>query len=225
MDNLHPSQKPNRFWGKLTVECPSAISAGDFRGENVVGAFSYFNEGTIVWNTTVGRFCSIAHRVVIGAPEHPVDWLSSHLFVFGDAGGPFGHGAQQLKDILGAESFEKDKLRTTIGNDVWIGLGAFIRKGLTIGNGAIVAANATVVRDVEPYSIVGGNPARVIRKRFADDICERIEKIGWWDYFLHKDKLKGIRYSDPSAALDVIERAIEDARIERLSPEVLEFKK
>ena len=73
-----------------------------------------------------------------------------------------------------------------IGNDVWIGYNATIMAGVTIGDGAIIATNSTVVKDVEPYSIVGGNPANLIRKRFAEDKSEQLLKLKWWDWELGK---------------------------------------
>ena len=73
-----------------------------------------------------------------------------------------------------------------IGNDVWIGYNATIMAGVTIGDGAIIATNATVTKDVEPYSIVGGNPAREIKKRFANDVISKLLKLKWWDWDIEK---------------------------------------
>ena len=74
----------------------------------------------------------------------------------------------------------------TVGNDVWIGYNATIMAGVTIGDGSIIATNSAVVRDVEPYSVVGGNPAKVIKKQFSDDKIEKLLRLKWWDWEIEK---------------------------------------
>ncbi|WP_431269854.1 CatB-related O-acetyltransferase [Dankookia sp. P2] len=91
-----------------------------------------------------------------------------------------------------------------IGNDVWIGYGAFIRSGITIGDGAIVAAGAVVTRDVAPFAIVGGTPARLLRYRFPPDLIDRLQRTRWWERDIFA---LPVDFSDPGAALDLIEAA------------------
>lgn len=145
------------------------------------------------WETTntqlkIGAFCSIADncQVFLGG-GHPHKWISTF---------PFGHIHEHLftkfDPKLGMK-LEDDKnwkheyrSRNTkgdviIGNDVWIGRGVTIMYGVTIGDGSVIAANSHVVSDVEPYSMVGGNPARLIKKRFDDETIEKLLKLKWWD--------------------------------------------
>ena len=122
---------------------------------------------------TIGKFCSIAGGVSIYAgAEHRLDWVSQYSF------NKFPIAAQ--KEII------RSKGKVSIGNDVWIGDGAFILSGVTIGDGAVIAARAVVVKDVKPYEIVGGNPAKHIRFRFSADQIEKLLAIAWWNWDIAK---------------------------------------
>lgn len=117
----------------------------------------------------IGSFCSIARGVSFQEYYHRFDRPSSYFFnknIFGE---------QLSNDVY-------SKGPIFIGNDVWIGVGAVILSGVNIGNGAIIGANSVVTRDVEPYSIVGGSPAKLIRYRFSKQIVEQLEELAWWDW-------------------------------------------
>jgi acetyltransferase-like isoleucine patch superfamily enzyme len=209
--------------GKLFAERPATVFLTAFRGKvNKIGAFSYGNIDTIVYSADIGRYCSMGQRVLVAPFEHPTDWLSSHPFAFG-IDDQFQY-APEYNEILSPEQFEPNFRRTKIGNDVWIGAGAFIRRGVTIGDGAIIAANATVVSDVPPYHIVGGTPARTIRQRFDDKLIEKFLAVKWWDYRLLRSQLGQIAYANPAKALEQIEEQILSGSLERFNPEVLVFK-
>ena len=122
----------------------------------------------------IGKFCMIASGAtfIMNGGNHLSDSVSAYPFAI------FGNGWEQAMD--GREYPVKGD--TVIGNDVWIGHNATIMPGLTVGDGAIIAANATVTKDVEPYSIVGGNPATVIRKRFSDETIEQLLELQWWNW-------------------------------------------
>jgi serine acetyltransferase len=109
----------------------------------------------------LGKYCSVADgvKVFLGG-DHRVDWITTF---------PFNKSSTTKGDI-------------NIGNDVWLSHGVTIMSGVTIGDGAVVAANSHVVKDVEPYSIVGGNPAKVLKKRFTDEQIQRLLEIKWWDW-------------------------------------------
>lgn len=126
----------------------------------------------------IGKFCMIASDVkfIMNGANHLTDALSTYPFAI------FGNGWEHAME--GKAYPQKGDL--VIGNDVWIGYNATIMAGVTIGDGAIIATNATVVKDVEPYSIVGGNPAMLIRKRFDEKNIEQLLAIKWWDWDAEK---------------------------------------
>ncbi len=151
-----------------------------------VGRYTYGFENLSIkeWNEgaalKIGSFCSLANDITIFlGGNHRTDWISTF---------PFGHIYQDElggSDILGHPS---TKGNVAIGNDVWIGAGVTIMSGIQIGDGAVLAANACVVKDVNPYHIVGGNPARLIKQRFDDDIIEILMRFKWWDLPLENIK-------------------------------------
>lgn len=126
----------------------------------------------------IGKFCMIASDVtfIMNGANHLTDAISTYPFAV------FGHGWEHAMD--GKQYPQKGDI--TIGNDVWIGYRATIMAGVTIGDGAIIAANATVTKDVAPYAIVGGNPAMEIRKRFSDEKIDKLLDIKWWDWPIEK---------------------------------------
>lgn len=135
-----------------------------------MGFGSYANEEFYVANpkeTKIGKYCSIANGVCLGLTQHPTDCLTTHGFIV-NRKNPRFEGLLDVND--NAIDFPKEKLSPpiTVGNDVWIGYRAVIMDGVKIGDGAVIAACSVVTKDVEPYTIVGGNPAKPIRKRFHD---------------------------------------------------------
>jgi phosphonate metabolism protein (transferase hexapeptide repeat family) len=141
-----------------------------------LGDFSYLGHDCQVADATIGKFCAIAAHVRIGPPDHPMERPAQHRFSYC----PEYYDATQPRD---AGFFARRRAeRTTIGHDVWIGHGVTVLAGVTVGNGAVLAAGAVVAKDVAPYAIVGGVPARRIRDRFAPDIAARLARIAWWDW-------------------------------------------
>lgn len=115
-------------------------------------------------------------RFIMNGANHLTDSLTTYPFAI------FGNGWENAMD---GKTYPK-KGDIIIGNDVWIGYNATIMAGVIIGNGAIIATNSTVVKDVAPYSIVGGNPAIIIKKRFSDEIIEKLLELKWWDWNIEK---------------------------------------
>ena len=151
-----------------------------------IGRFTYGSENLDIkeWgegkSLSIGAFCSIADRVTIFlGGNHRVDWVSTF---------PFGHIHQKIFNLDVPPGHPSSKGSVGIGNCVWIGSNVTIMSGVTIGDGSVIAANANVTKDVGPYEIVGGNPAKLIRKRFDNKTVDKLMKLKWWD--LEVDAIK-----------------------------------
>lgn len=154
----------------ITIGRWSSVSKRVILGEEVqIGDFTYLNASkywtTVESKVKIGSFCSIAPLVHIGAGNHNYSYVTTHPVLFDGYYQPFFKcGATRMADGL-----SDNKSVTVIGNDVWIGFGAIIKRGITIGNGAVIAGGSVVVKDVPPYAIVGGNPARIIKYRTSEE--------------------------------------------------------
>ncbi len=157
------------------------------RGNTLVdmGSFSY-SHSELPPGVIVGRYCSIASGLTIIGLRHPLEYVSTSPFTYNNT---FIILKQALEDA-GVSQFPLCDVSPSgspvglpiIKNDVWIGQNATLARGVVLGNGCIVGANAVVTKSVPPYAIVGGNPAKVIRMRFPDNIIEALEKAQWWQY-------------------------------------------
>ena len=143
---------------------------------SALGDYSYLGELCDVADTTIGKFTAIANLVRIGAPNHPMGRASQHRFTYVPE--YYEASASRDRDFFAGRRGD----RVIVGNDVWIGHAAILLPGVTVGDGAVIGAGAVVSRDVAPYTIVGGVPARVIRKRFDDAIAASLRRIAWWDW-------------------------------------------
>lgn len=203
----------------VELECPAVLSRARFHGPCKLGAFSYFNGEAEVFHAEIGRYVSIAPGVLIGPGEHPLDLLSTHPFAFGGGGNRFkGVAAYEAIRTRGGSTVRHRMTR--IGHDVWIGARAYIAQGVTLGDGCVVAAGAVVTRDVEPYAIVGGVPARVLRMRFSEELVKRLREVRWWDWSLDRNGVGELDFTKPEECLDRLEGLLAEGSLPKLEPKV-----
>jgi virginiamycin A acetyltransferase len=178
--NKHPlSGFPRVCFIKNTVANPKII----------IGEYTYYDdpidsenfERNVLYHfgeefLIIGKFCALGTGVqfIMNGANHSLSGFSTYPFYI------FGNGWEN------SEPAEVSKGDTRVGNDVWIGYDSLIMPGVKIGDGAVIGARSVVTRDVEPYAIVGGNPARLLRKRFAEKIIEELLAIAWWNWEIEK---------------------------------------
>ncbi|MGK7884452.1 MAG: CatB-related O-acetyltransferase [Crocosphaera sp.] len=140
--------------------------------KNVLYHFDFIGDKLII-----GKFCAIASDVkfIMNGSNHPLNYFTTYPFAI------FGHAWENTMSVEGTSKGD-----TVVGNDVWLGYNALIMPGINIADGAIIATNAVVTKDVEPYTIVGGNPAKLIRKRFSDEVISLLLELKWWDWSIEK---------------------------------------
>lgn len=151
----------------------SKICSGSHIVSTNVKKYSYIGNFCTVINSNIGSFCSIADNCIIGAANHPIDWVSTSPV--------FHKGKNVLKKNFAHHELKADG-KTIIGSDVWIGNNCLIKGGIEIGDGAIIGMGSIVTKNVGPYEIWAGNPAKLIRKRFDDEVIKELTKIKWWDW-------------------------------------------
>lgn len=137
-----------------------------------MGNQSYTGQFTTIMHSTIEKFCSISWGVTIGGGEHDYKKITTHDFLY-NTNNHLNNG------VVGYQRFSK---ATEIGNDVWIGTNSTICRGVCIGDGAVIGANSVVTKNVPPYAIVAGCPARIVKYRFNNTIIERLLNLRWWDF-------------------------------------------
>lgn len=204
---------------EILIETPVQLRGGKHDIKKI-GAFTYLGGEQSVFRciSEIGRFCAIASNITIGQVQHPTHFLSAHPLFEGEFTKEWA-SSQHLLDYQkdNAELIESTRKnwngyankrfgRVKIGNDVWIGEGVSIMRGVTIGDGSVIAARSVVTKDIPPYSVVGGAPAKVIKMRFSDRTCEALQQLRWWEYGL--PALNQVDMSDPESAVDRIRQNI-----------------
>lgn len=167
-----------------------------------IDKFSFINWDSVLYpNVSMGAYCSIGRGVQIGLARHPTNWLSTHTFQYNSGWFP------KIEDYADIERNVKHMHhpKTLIGSDVWIGNNALISSGISIGTGAIIGAGAVVSKNIPPYAIAVGVPARVIKYRFEPAIIRRLLQSKWW--LRNPALLSGIDFSDIEAALAALENS------------------
>ncbi len=179
------------------IDRTAKVASGAALTKVKMGRYSYVGSYTHITDTEIGSFCSIGGNCGIGGGMHPLDHAStSPVFLQG-------------RNILGknfANIQYQPSEKVTIGNDVWIGECAYIMPGITIGDGAVIGTHAVVTKDVEPYSIVAGIPAKEIRKRFDTGTVDSLKKIQWWNWTEDKLQKYGYLFDDPKSLIQMVEK-------------------
>lgn len=171
---------PSRIGIELRFERPAFVYGHRLKGCSI-GAFTYFNAAgtSSAYRCNIGRYAQIGESSILGPPEHPMDWFSSHPFTFTRPKYMpnmyrFEDFARLAPDAQEGPSYaDSMPIETTIGHEAYVGVSSFIKRGVRIGHGAVVGAKSIVTRDVPDYAIVVGSPAKVVRMRFAEPIVER----------------------------------------------------
>ncbi|MEJ7634804.1 CatB-related O-acetyltransferase [Aeromicrobium sp.] len=209
-------EPPVRFLGQFVI-----------RADTYVGAFTEFGRQVEVQSARIGRYCEIGPGSLIGATGHPTTWLSVSAFQYKRAVWAW-HPSADTAEVIEPDAGGRQSFRSVsgdpavIGNDVWLGANVVVLRGVSIGDGAIVAANAVVTRDIPPYSIAGGLPARVIRPRVANTLRDELQELQWWRY--SPNQLSGIPYDEPAEALRQLRPRI-DGGLTAYDPGFVEIRK
>lgn len=170
----------------------SKVESGSTVVNSSMARHSFCGYDCSIINCDIGAFCSIASKVSIGGARHPTEFVStSPVFL-------------SHKDSV-REKFAYHEylpvIRTTVGNDVWIGEGVLVKAGMKIGDGSVIGMGAVVTKDVAPYSIVAGNPAQLIRLRFESDVIDALLRMKWWTLPDSELRRLGPVFNDPGAML------------------------
>ncbi|MEH3034522.1 MAG: CatB-related O-acetyltransferase [Aeromicrobium erythreum] len=195
---------------RLLAEPPVRILGGlVLRADTPVGAWTEFGRNIEVQSGEIGRYCEIGPGSIIGATGHPTTWLSVSAFQYKRSTWGWHPTADAVETIDptagGRPSFRGDG-PAVLGHDVWLGANVVVLKGVTIGTGCIVAANAVVTKDLPPYSVAGGIPARVLKPRLDADLATELLELAWWRFT--PNQLSGITFDDPVRAVEQLRERV-----------------
>lgn len=201
LNRVHKGKKC--FFGINTsiIDCEIStnvyVSGGQIKSSKI-GRRTYFNSNIYAQNCVIGNYCSIGSDVTIGYSPHPTDFVSTH---------PIFYSNNKPYETLADRMYFDEKIKlTTIGNDVWIGSKATIVPGVRILDGAIIAYGSLITKDVPPYAIVGGVPAKIIKYRFSENIITELLRIKWWE---RNDEFIQVHYKlflDPKLFIDFFKK-------------------
>ncbi|MFT7036925.1 MAG: acetyltransferase-like isoleucine patch superfamily enzyme [Cyclobacteriaceae bacterium] len=198
---------PLTFITKSTIHKTSKVYPFSRIINTTIGSYSYIAYNCVIKNSEIGNFCSIALNVKIGLGYHPLSRISSSP-LFYSIKNPLNYS------IVKKNSFEDTK-NVYIGSDVWIGTGVVILDGIRIENGAIIGANSVVTKNVPPYTVVGGVPAKIIKQRFTQSIIDRLMILKWWDWkkeFLFQESSVLSFFSSDLTSVNALDRMERDYR-------------
>lgn len=179
-------EKIKYFWSKILkklrfsavknsrIHKLSSVQSGSEILNVKMDKYSYCGYNCSINNATIGSYTSIANNVIIGGPMHETSWVSTSPVFYKSK------GRNSIREKFSLHQRSKIK-KTLIGNDVWIGHSAIVKQGVSIGNGAVIGMGSIVTKDVPDYAIFAGNPAKLIKFRFDENIIKKLLKIQWWN--------------------------------------------
>lgn len=191
-----------------------------------MGAFGFYNAAGLAsaYRTHFGRYSQVGESTIIGPPEHPMTMFSTHPFAFSRPSHmprmyqmPEFARLSPDEDAGPAWADTETATETYVGHEAYVGAGSFVKRGVRIGHGAVIGARSVVTRDVPPYAIVIGSPARILRYRYPDALIERFLKLQWWLYDLAPHK-KAVDWTRSEATLDYFEQKLADGQLDVLRP-------
>lgn len=200
---LHKLIKKLRFSYILnsSVSPLSKIEAGSSFVHSKISDHSFCGYDCDVYHADIGKFVSIANDVVIGGGAHPLSWACTSPV--------FYEGRDSINQKFSRFS-RSDVKRTSIGSDVWIGRGAILLSGVQVGHGSIVGAGSVVTKNIPPYEIWAGNPAKFVRNRFASDIKHALLESEWWELSDTQIKFAAHKIKDPIGFLALVNTKVKD---------------
>lgn len=181
---------------KCNIHKTAKIGDGCTVSDTVMGKYSYVGDNTNISFAAVGSFTSISSYCGIGGGGHPTDWVSTS---------PMFNKHRSILRVNFSQNDYNPFKETAIGNDVWIGTHCLIKSGVTIADGAVIGMGSVVTKDIGPYEIWAGNPAKLIRKRFDDETIDKLLKIQWWNWDEAKIKKYADKFNSPEAFLKELE--------------------
>ena len=191
-----------------------------------VGAFTYINGGSFFDVKSIGRYCSIAFGCFTSPAEHPITFLSTSPFQYSyenrwPTSNLWNNYRERNKESFPSNLKKRmaatEKGSVIIENDVWIGQNVTILRGCHIGNGAVLASNSVITKDVPDYAIVGGIPAKIIKYRFSEKTIKKLLKLKWWELSL--DLLDGVPFDNIEKAINLLEKRKKNSKL--LTPNVV----
>jgi len=185
--------------GQSRFQGNNAVLEGSRIINTKVDIYSHIGRNCTISNATIGKFVQIASEVMIGLEAHPSrGFISTHQIFHRDK--PSTYFSFVEKKLF------EDIIPVAIGNDVWIGAKAVIHAGITIGDGAVIGAGAVVTRDVDPYSVIGGIPAKLIRKRYSEEQIQKLLKFKWWNHSIDWIRKHALLFSNEDAFFEMINK-------------------